>query len=104
MTTASLESVAQAEKILSRTLAYQAAMAVHELNDRLGLDVLELRLTVSPHPAGDPRGYRVICTIVSLAAEEPVTVGVVIQPDRGITPIKGNNVLGGKRRASRRPA
>lgn len=43
-----IASIAQAEKILNRTLAYQAAIAMHELKDRLDLDVAELRLVVAP--------------------------------------------------------
>jgi hypothetical protein len=38
MAASELVSIAEAEKILNRTLAYQAAIAVHELKDRLGLD------------------------------------------------------------------
>jgi hypothetical protein len=37
-----------AEIILNRTLAYQAAVAVHTLKDLLDLDVQELRLVVEP--------------------------------------------------------
>ena len=60
-------SIAKAEKILNRTLAYQAAIAVHELKAQLDLDVGELRLFVVPESADAPGSYRVVCTIVSLA-------------------------------------
>jgi hypothetical protein len=62
--------VSHAEKILNRTLAYQAATAVHELKDLLGLDVAELRLIVVPESVAMPGCYRVICTIGSLASSE----------------------------------
>jgi len=48
MTDTELASIAEAEKLLNRTLVYQAAVAVHELKDRLNLDVAELRLVVAP--------------------------------------------------------
>jgi hypothetical protein len=60
--------VAQAEKILNRTLAYHAAIAVHEVKDRLDLNVAELRLVIVPESANAPGCYRAICTIVSLAS------------------------------------
>jgi hypothetical protein len=62
-----LALIAQAEKILNRTLAYQASAAVHELRDQLDLSVGELRLVVVPKSAVAPGYYRVICTIASLA-------------------------------------
>jgi hypothetical protein len=51
--------LAKAERILNRTLAYQAAIAVHELKDLLDLDVQELRLTVTPANLDNPGCYRV---------------------------------------------
>jgi hypothetical protein len=48
MATPGIDSIAAAEKILNRTLAYQAATAVHELKDRLDLDIAEIRLVVAP--------------------------------------------------------
>lgn len=62
--------ISQAETILNRTLAYQAATAVHELKDRLGLDVTELRLVVVPESVAMPGCYRVICTIGNLASSD----------------------------------
>jgi hypothetical protein len=63
-----LAAVAQAEKILNRTLAYQAAIAAHELKDRFDLNVGELRLVIVPESADAPGYYRAVCTIVSLAS------------------------------------
>lgn len=60
--------VAQAEKILNRRLAYQAAAAVHEIRDLLDLNVGELRLVVAPDSRDAPGCCRVICTIASLAS------------------------------------
>jgi hypothetical protein len=62
--------VCHAERILNRTLAYQAATAVHELKELLGLDVTELRLVVVPESVAMPGCYRVICTIGNLASSE----------------------------------
>jgi hypothetical protein len=59
--------VAQAEKILNRTLAYQAAAIVHELRDQLDLNVGELRLVVAPDSMDAPGCCRMICTIVTIA-------------------------------------
>jgi hypothetical protein len=76
--------LAEAEKILNQTLAYQAASAVHGLKNRLNLDVKELRLMVAPARLDEPGSYRVVCTIVSLAIAEPVVVEVVVLPDKAI--------------------
>jgi hypothetical protein len=61
-----LSEIAKAERILNRTLAYQAAMAVHELKERLGLDVREIALAVAPLRTEEIGAYRVVCTIKSL--------------------------------------
>ena len=66
MSAVEMARVAQAEKILNRTLAYQAAIAAHELKDQLDLCVRELRLVIVPESADAPGCYRAICTIVSL--------------------------------------
>jgi len=87
MTTAHVDSIAQAEKVLNRTLAYQAAIAVHELKDRLGLDVQELRLVVAPMRENAPGNYRVTCTIEALALPQSVSVQVVVRPEDAITPL-----------------
>lgn len=63
--------VAQAEKIISSTLAYQAPIVVHKLKDRLDLDVAELKLFVMTHVVTEPGGYRVVCTLVSLVMPKP---------------------------------
>ena len=84
MATAGIDSIAAAEKILNRTLAYQAATAVHELKDRLDLDVAEIRLVVAPLSSDTPGCYRVTCTIANLVLPEPVSVEVIVRPDQAI--------------------
>jgi hypothetical protein len=80
------ELISKAERILNRTLAYQAAIAVHEIKEVLELDVEELRLTVAPLSLDSPGAYRVTCTIASLAAPEPVVVDVVVEPHKAVIP------------------
>jgi hypothetical protein len=77
--------IAKAERILNRTLAYQAAIAVHELKEVLGLDIEELHLTVTPLSLDSPGTYRVTCTIASLAAPQPVILDLVVEPEKVIT-------------------
>jgi hypothetical protein len=73
----SVSVYAEAERILNRTLAYQAAIAVHELRDRLDLDVEELRLIVAWQSAGC---YTVTCTVVSETLKQgPIEVSVVVK-------------------------
>lgn len=86
MKDASPETIAVAEKILSRTLAYQAAIAVHELKDLLDLNVSELRLVVLPEIATEP-GYRVVCTIEGADMPSRVRVEVVVRPDQAVSPV-----------------
>ena len=83
---ASVELIAEAERILNRTLAYQAGIAVHELKDRLDLDIEELRLVVAPVSADEPGTYRVTCTIVGLVTPEPVVIDVVVTPQKAVVP------------------
>ena len=78
-------TIAKAEKILNRTLAYQAAIAVHELKDALGLDVKELCLVVAPLSMGAPGVYRVTCTIANLATPDPVVLDIVVEPGKAVT-------------------
>jgi hypothetical protein len=78
--------LAKAERILNRTLAYQAAIAVHELKDLLNLDVEELRLVVKPADVDNPGCYRVTCNIVSLETPQPISTDVVVQPEKAIIP------------------
>lgn len=85
---ADIATIAKAERILNRTLAYQAAIAAHELKEALNLDVEELRLAVSAS-ADTPGAYRVICTIATLAAPAPVTVEVVVAPDNAVVRKRG---------------
>jgi len=82
MATAGIDSIAAAEKILNRTLAYQAATAVHELKDRLDLDIAEVRLVVAPLSSDAPGWYRVTCTIANLVLPEPVSMEVIVRPDQ----------------------
>jgi len=82
MATDGIDSIAAAEKILNRTLAYQAATAVHELKDRLDLNIAEIRLVVAPLSSDAPGCYRVTCTIANLVLPEPVSVEVVVRPDQ----------------------
>jgi hypothetical protein len=87
MTAKELTSVAKAEKILNRTLAYQAAIAVHELKDQLDLDVAELRLVVAPESSDAPGCYRVTCTIETLATPRRLTLKVKVMPEQAIAPV-----------------
>ena len=82
-----LGTIAFAEIILNRTLSYQAALAVHELKDWLNLDVEELRLVVSPLREDMPGKYCVTCTIESLGSSKPITVEVVVEPEKAIEPV-----------------
>jgi hypothetical protein len=84
--TGAVEVAARAERILNRTLAYHAAIAVHELKDELGLDVEELRLVVTPLSLDSPGTYRVVCSIAKVAAEEPIVLDLVVSPEKAITP------------------
>lgn len=78
-----VELIAKAEAVLDRTLAYQAAQAVHELKATLGIDTQQINLEVSPMP-NDAASYRVVCTIVSLAAKEPLEVELSVRlPESG---------------------
>src|SRR5713101_9117988 len=80
--TAGFDSTGATEKILNRTLACQAAIAVHELKDQLDLDVAEIRLVVAPLSSDTPGCYRVTCTIANLVLPEPVSVEVIVRPDQ----------------------
>jgi len=90
-------SIAEAEKILNRTLAYQAAITVHELKERLNLDVAELHLVVAPASLDAQGCYRVICTIESLASSTPVTLQAIVRPEQAVTPIDKAPTAKGKR-------
>jgi hypothetical protein len=90
MATAGIDSIAGAEKILNRTLAYQAAIAVHELKDRLDLDVAEIRLVVAPLVSDAPGSYRVTCTIANLVLPAPVSVEVIVRPDQATASAEEN--------------
>jgi hypothetical protein len=77
-----IATIAEAEAILNRTLAYQAAIAVHELKARLNVEVTELRLTVAPPVLERPGSYRVTCTIAGLAADSALVVDAVGRPEQ----------------------
>ncbi len=79
-----LEVISKAEVFLNRVLAYQAAIAVHQLKDDLGLDVEELNLSVAPAAQDAVGTYRVVCTIVSASVPQPVVLEVVVAPDKAI--------------------
>ena len=79
-----LEVVAKAERFLNRVLAYQAAIAVHQLKEDLGLDVEELTMSVSPIAPEAVGAYRVICTIVRASGPEPVVLELVVEPDKAV--------------------
>ncbi len=78
------EVIAKAERYLNRVLAYQAAIAVHQLKDDLGLDVEELTLSVAPVSPEAVGAYRVICTIVRASGPDPVVLEVVIEPEKAV--------------------
>jgi hypothetical protein len=79
-----LETIALAEIILNRTLAYQAALSVHTLKDLLDLDVQELRLVVAPLREDAPGKYCVTCTVETLGSSQPLSVAIEVQPDKSI--------------------
>ena len=84
--------IAEAEKILNRTLSYQAAIAVHELKDRLNVEVEELRLVVAPITEESVGSYRVTCTIIGLAVHRPVLVEAIVRPDQIVAPVSNGKV------------
>jgi hypothetical protein len=73
-----VELIAKAEAVLDRTLAYQAAQAVHELKATLGIEIQQINLAVSAMP-NDPGSYRVVCTLVSVGPMELVEVLLTAQ-------------------------
>jgi hypothetical protein len=78
-----VELIAKAEAVLDRTLAYQAAQAVHELKANLGIDIQQINLAVGPMP-NDTGIYRVVCTILSFGATEPLEIQLAVRaPDGG---------------------
>ena len=105
MTDTQLASIAEAEKLLNRTLVYQPTVAVHELKDRLNLDVAELRLVVAPESVDAPGCYRVTCTIAGLTEPKPVKVDVLVRPEQAIAPVGSNTkATPGANKPSRRRA
>jgi hypothetical protein len=68
-----VELIAKAEAVLDRTLAYQAAQAVHELKATLGIDIQQINLEVRPVP-NDAGNYPVVCTILSVAVPQPLEI------------------------------
>jgi hypothetical protein len=73
--------IAKAEAVLDRTLAYQAAQAVHELKATLGIDIQQINLAVSPVP-NDAGTFRVVCTVLSVGATEPMELRPTMRPGR----------------------
>lgn len=79
-----VELIAKAEAVLDRTLAYQAAQAIHELKAKLGIDISQINLAVSPMPH-DTGTFRVVCTIVSLTVPEPLEIELPVRiPHDGV--------------------
>ena len=76
-----VELISKAEAVLDRTLAYQAAQAIHELKANLGIDIQQINLAVSPMPH-DTGTFRVVCTIVSLTATEPLEIELTVRIPR----------------------
>jgi len=76
--------IAKAERFLNSVLGYQAAIAVHQLRDDLGLDVEELTLTVAPTSQEAVGVYRVICTIVRANVPEPIVLEVLVDPETAV--------------------
>lgn len=70
--------IAKAEAVLDRTLAYQAAQAVHDLRITLGIDVRQINLEVSPL-SSDLAHYRVVCTILREEGNEPLKVELIVK-------------------------
>ena len=79
------EVIAKAERFLNRVLTYQAAIAVHQLQDDFGLDVEELTLSVVPISPEAVGAYRVVCTIVRASGPQPVVVDLVVEPEKALT-------------------
>jgi hypothetical protein len=79
-----LELLAEGERVLNRVLGYQAAMAVHQLKDDLGLEVKELSLTVAPLSSDAIGVYRVVCTITRANGPEPIVLAVIVEPDKAV--------------------
>jgi len=73
-----VQLIAKAEAVLDRTLAYQAAQAVHELKATLGIEIQQINLAVSA-VQNDPGSYRVVCTVLGVGAMEPVEVLLTAQ-------------------------
>jgi len=76
--------IAKAERFLNSVLGYQAAIAVHQLRDDLGLDVEELTLTVAPTSQEAVGVYRVICTIVRANVPEPIVLELLVDPETAV--------------------
>jgi hypothetical protein len=88
-----VELISRAEAVLDRTLAYQAAQAIHELKANLGIDIQQINLAVSPMPH-DTGTFRVVCTIVSLSSTEPLEIELTVRiPHDGVGTNGGTPVL-----------
>lgn len=72
-----VQLIAKAEAVLDRTLAYQAAQAVHELKVTLAIDIRQINLEVSPAPH-DSTHYRVVCTVLRHGDARPLQVEVLV--------------------------
>ena len=83
-----VELIAKAEAVLDRTLAYQAAQAVHELKATLGIEIQQINLAVSAMQ-NDPGSYRVVCTLVSVGVVKPVEILLTAQVSESATGSNG---------------
>ena len=79
-----IQLIAEGERLLNRVLGYQAAIAVHQLKDDLGLDVEELTLSVVPLSSEAIGSYRVVCTIVRASGPEPVVLELIVDPEKAV--------------------
>lgn len=79
-----IQLIAQGERLLNRVLGYQAAIAVHQLKEDLGLDVEELTLSVLPISSEAVGAYRVVCTIVRASEPEPIVLELVVEPEKAV--------------------
>jgi hypothetical protein len=88
------ETYAQAEAFLNRTLAYQAAIAVHHVKEDYGLDVEQLHLTVAPADPSHPGVFHVTCTLHSVREEPLIQIQVRVDPRKDL-PSTGSKSNGG---------
>ncbi|MGH9550401.1 MAG: hypothetical protein ACRD3W_13545 [Terriglobales bacterium] len=79
-----LVTYAKAEAYLNRTLAYQAAIAVHHLKEEYNIEVQQLALNVAPVDVRHPGMLHVTCTLQSVRNEPALEIQVGIDPNAAI--------------------